>query len=378
LRQKQTDLCREVQDRLGLARAVRYLECDWLQAPAVIGWLRPVVLLPVVALTGLSEDQLRAVVAHELAHIQRLDCVVNFLQALVEALFFYHPAVWWLGRRIRIEREHCCDEIAIALYDDRLEYARALSLMGEWRSAPLLAMASNRGPLSERILCVLGRETAVYKPRPVAFSAGLLFLMAILTVSRIMPGGEFSLHPWKAGALVQVLGSPETLPNIEIKAPVTPNMFDKNEPAAELPRQARESMQKALLHQQGPSKEMHRVHADPLPAWKATAPIVTEFQMALTPSAPDRPAPQAEPSVAVASIGNNASSVDQPTGAGDSNTVVCRQPERLPGSQTMGPRLCLKNTYWFELWIRGDTLSADGKSVLVPLHRDYDSLAADG
>ena len=152
------DLCREVQGRLGLARAVRYLECDWLQAPAVIGWLRPVVLLPVIALTGLSEDQLRAVVAHELAHIQRLDCVANFLQALVEALFFYHPAVWWLGRRIRTEREHCCDEIAISLYDNRLEYARALRLMGEWRSAPLLAMAANRGPLSERILCVLGRE----------------------------------------------------------------------------------------------------------------------------------------------------------------------------------------------------------------------------
>ena len=71
--QRVLDLCHELQRRLGLNRAIRYLECGWLQAPAVIGWIRPIVLLPISALTGLSEAQLRAVIAHELAHLRRHD-----------------------------------------------------------------------------------------------------------------------------------------------------------------------------------------------------------------------------------------------------------------------------------------------------------------
>ena len=70
-------LCHEVQRQLGLDRAIRYLECGWLQAPAVIGWLRPIVLLPIAAITGLSEVQLRAVITHELAHIRRFDTFVR-------------------------------------------------------------------------------------------------------------------------------------------------------------------------------------------------------------------------------------------------------------------------------------------------------------
>jgi beta-lactamase regulating signal transducer with metallopeptidase domain len=141
-------LCHEVQARLGLDRAIRYVECGWLQAPAVIGWLRPIVLLPVTALTGLSEAQLQAVIAHELAHIRRFDALVNLFQIFVETLLFYHPAAWWLNRRIRAERELCCDEIAVGASGSRLEYAQALTLMAQWESAPRLAMAVNRGPLS--------------------------------------------------------------------------------------------------------------------------------------------------------------------------------------------------------------------------------------
>src|SRR5580700_350358 len=119
-------LCREVQQRLGIHRAVRYLECDWLSAPAGFGALRPAILLPVVALTGLSEEQLRAVIAHELAYIRRWDFAVNLFQVAVEALLFYHPAVWWLNARIRAEREICCDEIAVSACGNPLAYARAL------------------------------------------------------------------------------------------------------------------------------------------------------------------------------------------------------------------------------------------------------------
>ena len=153
---KRRGLCVDLQTRLGLRRAIRYCQCVWLEAPAVIGWFRPVVFLPLTTLTGLSQSQLRAVIAHELAHIKRFDSFVNGFQVVVETLLFYHPAVWWLNRHIRTERENCCDDIAIALCGDAVEYARALALMEEWRVAPAMAMAANRGPLSDRIMRLLG------------------------------------------------------------------------------------------------------------------------------------------------------------------------------------------------------------------------------
>ena len=186
-------MCREIQHQLGLDRAIRYLECGWLQAPAVIGWIRPIVLLPVSALTGLSEEQLRAVIAHELAHIRRLDSYVNLFQILVETLLFYHPAMWWLNRRIRVERELCCDEMAVSLTGNRLEYARALTLMAEWKSAPVLAMAANRGPLSGRIFHILGRKSFGARQRVMGLTGGVLFLTAALAAANAVFGIAYSI-----------------------------------------------------------------------------------------------------------------------------------------------------------------------------------------
>jgi beta-lactamase regulating signal transducer with metallopeptidase domain len=168
-------ICRELQSRLGLSRALRFCESKWLQAPAVMGWFRPVVLLPVTALTGLSEDQLESVIAHELAHIQRLDAFVNLFQVGVETLLFYHPAVWWLNQKIRAEREHCCDDMAVALCGNAVEYARALTLMAEWRSAPALVMAVNRGPLAQRVVRLLGLKAAGTGRSRVGLSGSILF-----------------------------------------------------------------------------------------------------------------------------------------------------------------------------------------------------------
>src|SRR4029077_16364485 len=115
-----------------------------------------VVLLPMRALTGMDEQQIEAVIAHELAHIRRLDCFVNLFQIAVETLLFYHPAVWWVSQRIRAERENCCDDEAISICGDAVVYARALTLMEEWRTAPALMMAANRSPLAERVVRLLG------------------------------------------------------------------------------------------------------------------------------------------------------------------------------------------------------------------------------
>src|SRR5260370_19043832 len=112
-----------LQRKMGLDRVIRYCECYRLDAPAVVGWFRPVVLLPMRALTGLTEEQIEAVMAHELAHIRRFDCFVNLFQIATETLLFYHPAVWSVSQRIRAERQNCCDDEAIAVCGDAVNYA---------------------------------------------------------------------------------------------------------------------------------------------------------------------------------------------------------------------------------------------------------------
>lgn len=81
----------------------------------VIGCLKPVVLIPTSLLTGLSTSQVEAILVHELTHIRRHDYVVNLLQNALETLFFDQPALWWVSKQIRREREHCCDDVASAI-----------------------------------------------------------------------------------------------------------------------------------------------------------------------------------------------------------------------------------------------------------------------
>jgi len=114
------------------------------------------VLLPVRALTGLTEAQIEAVIAHELAHIRRLDCFVNLFQIATETLLFYHPAVV-VGEPADSRRaRELLRRPAIAICGDAVNYARALTLMEEWRTAPALMMAANRSPLGERVMRLLG------------------------------------------------------------------------------------------------------------------------------------------------------------------------------------------------------------------------------
>ncbi|MGB7024059.1 MAG: M56 family metallopeptidase, partial [Candidatus Acidiferrales bacterium] len=182
------ELCVSLQRLLHLDRAIRYCECRRLEAPAVIGWFRPVVMLPLTALTGLSEEQLKAVIAHELAHIRRLDCFVNLFQVAAETLLFYHPAIWWVNKRIRSERENCCDDVAISVCGDAVEYARALTLMEESRSAPALAMAANRGPLASRVARLLGLGTIGSGIRVAGFAVSFVFLAGALFAGSALLG----------------------------------------------------------------------------------------------------------------------------------------------------------------------------------------------
>jgi len=157
------DALRRVSVRLGLRRAVRVLQSTVAPMPIALGWLRPVILLPVALVTSMPAAQLEAILAHELAHVRRHDFLVNLLQTLVETVFFYHPAVWWLSRRIRVEREHCCDDLVVQVLGDRVEYGRALVAVEESRGpSPLLAVGVTDGSLLARVrrLAATGQDQA--------------------------------------------------------------------------------------------------------------------------------------------------------------------------------------------------------------------------
>jgi len=146
-----------VSRRLHVAGRVAAFESAAIAVPAVIGWMKPVLLVPASAIGGLSPDQLEAILAHEIAHVRRHDYLVNLLQTVVETLLFYHPAVWWVSRRIRIEREHCCDDLAAALCGDPVRYARALAdLEGLRVRSGGFALAATDGSLLSRVRRLLG------------------------------------------------------------------------------------------------------------------------------------------------------------------------------------------------------------------------------
>ena len=127
---------------LRVTQPVRLFESALVKTPLVIGYFKPVILLPFGTIAGLSPDQVEAILAHELAHIYRKDYLLNMLQALVEILFFFNPAIWWMSDYVRVERENCCDDQAIALCGNPLTYARALTnLQTISGSAPQLALA---------------------------------------------------------------------------------------------------------------------------------------------------------------------------------------------------------------------------------------------
>ncbi len=147
--------------RLSLRCKVRFLESLVLEVPAAIGWLRPVVLIPASVLTGIRPDLLEAVLLHELAHIRRHDYLVNLVQTVVETLGFFHPAVWWVSRQIRLERENCCDDVAVEALGDRPRFARALVRLEEIRNeAPHLAVAGTGGILMQRIARLVAAPSA--------------------------------------------------------------------------------------------------------------------------------------------------------------------------------------------------------------------------
>lgn len=160
-------LANRIRSTLAIKTIVQVRESTRIAVPMVVGVLKPVLLLPIGLVTNLTTREIEAVLAHELAHVKRHDYAVNLLQSVVEVLYFFHPALWWLSARVREEREHCCDDLAVqACGGDGRILARALAHVEELRltpveSTPMLAMAltTNRQQLLHRVQRMLGVPT---------------------------------------------------------------------------------------------------------------------------------------------------------------------------------------------------------------------------
>ncbi|MCB2378111.1 M48 family metalloprotease [Hymenobacter sp. BT635] len=235
-------------DRAGLKRTVTLLESALVKAPLVAGHLKPVILLPLGTVLGLSQAQLEAILAHELAHIARRDYLMNILQSMAEILFFYHPAVWFITACLRTERENCCDDEATAICGDPLTLAKALAALAEMGQnvypTPQLALSAvgPDGSLMGRIRRLVQRRAAPTFSE--GFMAALVVIggMALIGLTTVVSMANPRPWPDKAKELVGAVFGPEnsiwanslhalqlgTLPELapsELPAPPPPAAF---------------------------------------------------------------------------------------------------------------------------------------------------------
>ena len=205
---------RAIGSALKIHRPVLLRVSGAVTGPVTVGALRALVLLPVSALASLSPDELEVVLAHELAHVRRADFFWNLVQTLVETLFFFHPAVWWISGRIRRERELCCDDLALSVCPRPLAYANALFELEQQRSRiGQLSMAlSGHQPartLGMRIARILGEpvaSTGAREPFSLAAAASVLVLL-LLPVPQLMASLKPASNPDQEQAALSALAA---------------------------------------------------------------------------------------------------------------------------------------------------------------------------
>jgi len=179
----------ELSNQVGIKKTPTLLLSLNIKVPMAIGWIKPIVLLPVHMLTGLTPTQLDMLILHELAHIRRYDYAVNFVQSIVEIILFFHPCVLWISNQMRNEREYCSDDIAVKHCGDPIAYAHTLtdtaSLCNKHRhhSIPTMAMAASGGDLTQRVLRLVQHHHCASSNQVSKWFASLTVLSVVLFMS---------------------------------------------------------------------------------------------------------------------------------------------------------------------------------------------------
>jgi TonB family protein len=198
----------ELAKQIKLVKTPKLLISLKAEVPMAIGWLKPVVLLPASMVTGLNSAQLEMLILHELAHIRRHDYLVNFLQTLIELLFFFHPSVHWIGKQMRNEREYCSDDIAVQHCGDAIAYAHTLTdtaslcAKGHFHTIPAMAMAASGGDLKARVIRLVDHHCAPTNNTSKWLAAtSLLLALTLLSINQLltMPFSQQlnSQFPWQ-------------------------------------------------------------------------------------------------------------------------------------------------------------------------------------
>ncbi len=182
-------LVTQLANRMGYYGSLHLGISDKIDGPALVGHLKPMLLFPIAVINQLTEDQAEAVILHELAHLRRQDHWWNLLQCVIEVLFYYHPIVWWIGARIREEREHCCDDLVLRYGPNRLAYARALLYFEQQANTPATAVALTNNPtgLLGRVKRFLHQQNLPYQMKSRLFLLPLLALIAVVSTAVYAP-----------------------------------------------------------------------------------------------------------------------------------------------------------------------------------------------
>jgi TonB family protein len=221
-------LCR----RFGISRRIRLLGTMAIDTPMLVGWLRPVILLPLSMLSGFTPQQIELIIAHELGHVRRWDYLANLLQVVIETVLFYHPLVHWISRDVRNARESCCDDLVLALAEGSpVVYASALAELEQLRhdgglAAP--ALAASGGVLLERIRRIVGAQSVLYDPLPRSGGWPMIVLLAAVCMLAALrlhapPNVATALLNVPAQSVAAISGNPQLLvPAPVIAAPSAP------------------------------------------------------------------------------------------------------------------------------------------------------------
>lgn len=240
------DLLLRVAQRFGGMPGARVLVSAHIDTPTLIGWFKPVILMPAAVVLGFPREQLELILAHELGHLRRCDHLVNLGQAVVETLLFYHPVVHWISREVRHEREICCDNLVLGLTDSEpREYARTLAALEDVRQlTPQLAVAASGGVLLDRVRRIIGSKHRPHSARRSAFgtwlvaAAGATVIIAAVMVSRSGDNDASRAFEQPAladyaprAALGDLLAAPDAMGPVKFAAVALPQADAAVEPA---------------------------------------------------------------------------------------------------------------------------------------------------